>query len=95
MFIKKIPPRAALILSFEEHHHVAQFVALLADVDKRVDANERKSVSKRKSSGEKENKVRKFCGPCFLNQIIYHESVNCMRGIFTQRDYHDGSTSSP
>jgi len=55
------------------------------------------SANKRKASEEKgtrlkqkqKNKVRNICGPCFLNQIIYHESVNCMRGIFTQRDSHD------
>jgi len=50
----------------------------------RCGKGQRLTDSKRKSSEEKgtglkqkqKNKVRKICGPCFLNQIIYHESVN-------------------
>lgn len=98
MVIKKIPPKVALILSFEEQRRVVQVVALFADAARRagarrvkvrcVSANERKS-SEEKGTGLKQkqkNKVRKICGPCFLNQIIYHESVNL---VFTQRDYND------
>lgn len=54
----------------------------------RYSKNQRLSTDKRKSSEEKgtrlkqkqENKVRKICGPCFLNQIIYSE--NRKFGVF-------------
>lgn len=114
MVIKKIPPRAVVVLSPEDQHRVVQVVVLFADVDRRVDGRSVKgrciSANKRKSSEEKgtglrqkqKNKVRKICGPCFLNQIIYHESVNCKlknplkwfdklttSGFYIQRDYND------
>jgi hypothetical protein len=95
MVIKKIPPRAVVFLSPEEQHRVVQVVVLFADVDRRVDGRRVKgrcvSANKRKSSEEKgtglrqkkENRVRKFYGPCFLNQIIYHESVDLAASLDT------------
>jgi hypothetical protein len=60
MVIKKIPPRAALILSFEEHHRVVKVVALLAAVARRVDNSKRKSVSKEKVQGKNRKKRIRF-----------------------------------
>lgn len=89
MVIKKVPPRAVVVLSHEEHHRVVQVVALLAAVARRVGARSAEvrciSANKRKSSKEKgtglkhkkENKVRKFYGPCFLFQTLYSETGNC------------------
>lgn len=89
MVIKKVPPKAVVVLSFEEHHRVEQVVALLVAVDQRAGARNVKvrcvSDNKRKSSEERgtrlkqkqKNKFRKICGPCFLFQTLYSETGNC------------------
>ncbi len=88
MVFKKIPPRAVVVLPFEEHHRVVKVVELLAAVARRVDARSVKvrcvSAGKRKSSEEKgtglkqkqENRVRTFYGPCFFEQTLYPETEN-------------------
>ncbi|MFH1254189.1 MAG: hypothetical protein V1646_02035 [bacterium] len=98
MVIKKIPPRAVVVLSFEEHHRVVKVVELLAAVARRVGARSVNvqcvSSNKRKASEEKgtglkqkqENRVRKFYGPCFFEQTLYPETKNL---AFTRRDNHD------
>jgi hypothetical protein len=65
---------------------------------KRANARCRKnqcvSDNKRKASEEKgtrlkqkqKNKARKFCGPCFFVQTLYHVTVDL---AFIQRDYSD------
>ena len=88
MAIKKVLPKATLVLPFEEHHRVVQFVALLVTVARRVDVNKKKCSGKRKNAGRKHKikqdlQIRKSC---FLNQNLYHESINL---AFTLSDYHD------
>ena len=88
MVIKKIPPKVALILPFEEHHRLVQAVALLEAVSRRASARHVEgrhvSANKRKASEEKdtglkqkqENKVRKICGPCSFEQTLYHVIID-------------------
>ena len=43
---------------------------------------------------EQKNKICKICGPCFLNQIIYHELQNCVP-TFTLISQYSGVLASP
>ena len=102
MVIKKIPPKVALILSFEEHHRVVKVVELLAAVALRIDASKKNFAGKRKASGQKikkVNKVRKFREPCFFNQTLYHVTVDLAASLdtiyFAANCYINHSQTSP
>ena len=85
MTIRRVPPRTAPVLTFEEHHRVTQVVTLLATVARRTHAHKRRKTTK--TQHKKEGiKVRLMRGPCFFNGSFYHEVIDLP---LIQSDYHD------